>query len=163
MKYLLVLVLALNLSAESITELSAPQKQLANQIYLEGNKYDLGYTMVAIAYQESHLGRYLISLNDPSCGCFSIMPSSLIKRTSLKNNSWNQSRLCERLIKDNDFSFSAALLELKFWQNYWKSKHVTKVWSHMVSSYNGGYKANLDSKYLKRIKHLVHKLQRSKR
>ena len=162
MKYLLLLVLVLNLSAESITELSAPQKQLANQIYLEGKKYDLGYTMVAIAYQESHLGKYLINLDDVSCGNFHIMPSSLIKRTSLKNNSWNQSRLCERLIKDNDFSFSAALLELKFWQNYWKAKHVTRVWSHMVASYNGGYKATLSTKYLKRIKYLVHKLQRMK-
>ena len=163
MKYLLVLALIINLSAESITELSTTQKQLANQIYLEGNKYNLGYTMVAIAYQESHLGKYLINISDVSCGIFHVMPSSLIKRTSLKDNSWNQSRLCERLIKDNDFSFSAALLELKFWQNYWKTKQVKKVWSHMVSSYNGGHKATLSSKYLKKIKHLVHKLQGIKR
>lgn len=162
LKLLLLLLTLTTLSAESISELSEPQKALANSIYSKGKKFDLGYTMVAIAYQESHLGKYRINLSDPSCGIFHIMPKSLIKRTDLTNNSWNRSRLCERLILDDDFSFSAALLELKYWENYWKSKGVSKVWSHMVASYNGGFNATLDSPYLKAIKHHISILKKGK-
>jgi len=45
--------------------------------------------------------------------------------------------------------------KVKYWQNYWKSKQVPRNWSHMISSYNGGFKATLDNNYLKLIKQKI--------
>ena len=123
----------------------------------KAKEFDLEYTMTAIVWQESQFGKYQLNLDDPSCGVFHIMPKYLIKRTSLKDTSWNRSRLCERLINDYDFSFAAALLELKYWQNYWRSKHVKMVWSHMVGSYNGGYIPNWQ--YVEEIKNKIRLLK----
>ena len=157
----IVLSIALT-SALTASSLSQNQLVLASNIYTKGEQFNLGYTLTAIAWEESQLGKYKINLSDPSCGIFHIMPRSLIKRTELKNNKWNRSRLCERLISDDDFSFSAALLELKYWQNYWKSKGVSKVWSHMVASYNGGFRINIKTNvYLKRIKNKILKLKKT--
>jgi hypothetical protein len=87
------------------------------------------------------------------------MPRYLIKRTDLANTKWNRSRLCERLITDIDFSLAAAILELKYWENYWKSRNVTNVWRHTVASYNGGFKAKPTSKYVADIKKRIQALR----
>ena len=116
--------------------------------------------MVAITWLESNLGLQKINLGDVSCGNQHILLSSLIHRTGIKDNSWNRSRLCERLIADDDFSLTAALAEMKYWQNYWTSKGVSKVWSHAVASYNGGFNINITTnKYLKAIKYKIRLLK----
>lgn len=125
-----------------------------------GSQVDLGLTLTAIAEIESTYGKYTLNLDDPSCGVFHVMPKSLIHRVDMKNTGWNRSRLCERLITDIDFSASAAILELKYWQNYWESKNVKRVWSHMVASYNGGFKATLSSPYLLKVRNVIKKLKK---
>jgi len=160
-KLLLIIVTVLSLNASTnkslmyeLNHLSQHQKSTMFWVFEKGKSFDLEYTLTAIAWQESRFGKYVINLNDPSCGVFHIMPRSLIMRTSLDNTSWNRSRLCERLIIDNEFSLSAAILELKYWQNLYiskKYKDKVSIWRHMVASYNGGYRANTNGKYIKEI------------
>ena len=132
--------------------LSNNQKATLMRTFYNGKSFDYGYTMAAIAWQESHFGKYLINLNDPSCGVFHVMPKYVGNR---KNSKWTQSRICERLITDYKFSFSSALERLKYFENYWKSKGVKRVWSHTVSSYNQGFNYRKNSEYLKAIKEKI--------
>jgi len=125
------------------------QKATLVRTFYTGKTFNYGYTLTAIAWQESKFGKYLINLNDPSCGIFHVMPKYI---GNTDNSKWTQSRLCEKLILDYDFSFSSALERLKYFENYWKSKEVPKIWSHTVSSYNQGFNYKPDSKYLKEIK-----------
>jgi len=162
MKIISIIFLALSLSttslnATSLRNLSYQQKEVLQYVYIRAKEFNLELTMTAIAWQESQFGEYELDLGDPSCGIFHVMPALLAVKVGLNNNNWNRSRLCEKLIQDKDFSFSAALLELKYWQNYWKSQHVTRVWSHMVASYNGGY--NIDIKTNMYLKHIIHKIR----
>ncbi len=143
---------------QQLKHLSNKQRIVMSKVFIKAKKFNLEYTMTAIAWNESDFNKFQLNLSDPSCGLFHIMPSSLVKRTNLKDNSWNRSRLCERLMEDNDFSFSAALLELKYWQNYWKSRGVSRIWSHTVSSYNGGFTGN--AIYLNKIKAKIKALKK---
>ena len=138
--------------ASSLFALDASQIALAKKIYAKAKQFNLGYTMTAIAWQESQLGKYNINLADPSCGVFHITPRYVVK------GKWKQSRMCERLIKDFDFSFSVALERFKYFENYWKSKGVSRVWSHAVGSYNGGFKPN--EKYTEEIRKKIRILKR---
>jgi len=160
MKILILILIALNLNATSLKNLSYQQKEVLQYVYSRAKEFNLQLTMTAIAYQESQFGKYELDLQDPSCGIFHVMPALLAVKVGLDNNNWNRSRLCEKLIEDKDFSFSAALLELKYWQNYWRAQHVKRVWSHMVASYNGGYNINIKTNtYLKHIKHKIRLLR----
>jgi len=141
-----------NLYSNPLKDLTAKQTAVMSSVFHKAKEFNLEYTVTAIVWEESQFGRYRINISDPSCGIFHIMPKSLIGRVDMKNTSWNRSRLCERLFIDDDFSFSAALLELKYWENYWHSKKVTRVWSHMVASYNGGFHANINGSYVRKIK-----------
>lgn len=140
-----------------LQHLNPNQKKVLQKTFLKGTSFDYEYTLTAIAWQESNFNKYTINLNDPSCGVFHIMPKYLIQHIDMEDTSWNQSRLCERLIKDYDFSFSAALFYLKYWENYWKAKKVSKVWSHTVGSYNGGFHPN--KKYIKEIRWKIRALK----
>jgi len=126
---------------------------LIKQIYIKGKEFNYGYTLVAIAYVESRLGKYMINLQDPSCGLFHVMPSTL------STNKWKQSRICEALIKDNDFSISVALKRLKYFENYWKNKGYrgTKLWRRTVNSYNSGFGNN--PKYVQKVINAVKKFR----
>ncbi len=158
MKIILVLIILLgSLQATSLSNLSYRQKQTLQYVYSRAKEFHLELTMTAIAWQESQFGKYTLSLSDPSCGIFHVMPATLAKDTNINPTKWNQSRLCERLIFDRDFSFSAALVVLKYWQNYWESKNVPRVWSHMVASYNGGFDINIGTN--KYLKHIIHKVR----
>ena len=155
--------LIINIQANPLNKITSNQKQILTYVYNKGKSYNLEHTLTAIVWQESQFGKFKINLNDPSCGIFHILPRSLINRTELNDTSWNRSRLCERLLVDNDFSFASAVLELKYWQNYWESKHVTNVWRHTVASYNGGYKASINSKYVQNIIKKIQYIKQYKR
>lgn len=144
---IVAIVLSVNLFA-----LDASQLALAKRIYSKAKQFNLGYTMAAIAWQESQLGKYNLNLADPSCGVFHVMPRYMAK------GKWKQSRVCERLIEDFDFSFSVALERFKYFENYWKSRGVSRVWSHAVGSYNGGFKPNY--KYTEEIRKKIRILRK---
>jgi len=155
----LLLLFAISLYGSPFKKIdSLSKEQYANLIwiYTKGKKYDLGLTLSAIAWQESQFGKYPINLADPSGGLFHNLLGSVCCRLHLKPNQWNQSRVLERLVRDKEFAFEQAVLELAYWKDYWKIRDSPKVWTHMVMSYNGGHKGN--KKYyhniLKKVRYL---------
>jgi len=130
-----------------LSHLNKPQQEVMFNTYKKAKEFDLQLTMTAIAWQESKFGKYKLNLNDPSCGVFHVMPSTITK------NKWKQSRMCERLIADYDFSFSVALQRLKYFYNYWISKGCNKntAWKRSIMSYNAGYDYRHGNKYYKQI------------
>jgi len=160
-KLLIFLLIIAGIQANSLEKelqnLSYKQKQVLIKTLYKGKEFNYGWTLAAIAWQESKFGKYLINLQDPSCGVFHVMPKYI------SDNKWKQSRICERLIKDFDFSFSQALAKLKYWENYHKSKKHYPVWKHTIMSYNGGFKGN-DKYYktivlkIKALKHYIKKI-----
>jgi len=156
---LLLVLLTFSLYASPFKEIdSLSKKQYTNLIwvYKQGKKYDLELTLTAIAWQESAFGKYPINLSDPSGGLFHNLLSSVCCRLSLTPNQWNQSRILERLISDKEFALQQAVAELLYWNNYWKVRRSTRVWSYMVMSYNGGHRGS--KKYyidiVKKVKYL---------
>ena len=142
------------------TSLSIKQQEVLEYSITYGEPAGYGYTLAAIAEIESRYGEMVINLSDPSCGIYHILLKSIVTRTGMKDSGWNRSRLCDRLIRDRDFAASAALLELQYWEKYWRAKGVTHVWSHTVASYNGGFRATLDSPYLIEVQEIIKRLKR---
>lgn len=155
MKPLLALLLAFSFTIASTEErltkelnsLSVQQYKVLVKTYVKGYPFDYGYTLTAIAWKESCFGKYPINLGDPSFGVFHSLLSTVVSRNNVSETYWNTSRIAERLLLDFDFSFSQALAELKFWENYWTSKGVSRVWSHTVQSYNAGFNRNVEAPY----------------
>lgn len=137
---------------KELNELTIEQYKVLLTTFAKGRAFNYEYTMTAIAWQESTFGKYMMNLSDPSFGVFHNLITSVINRTDTNDSPWNRSRVAERLIMDYDFSFSQSLGELKYWENYWTSKKVPRVWSHTIRSYNAGYKHTNGKAYLRMIK-----------
>jgi len=104
----------------------------------KAKEFNLQYTMTAITIVESNAGKYKLNINKDNsldCGVF------MVNTKTLSNNKWKQARLCERLQKDYDFSFSVALERFKYFYNYWISKGYSKSisWKRAICSYNSGF------------------------
>jgi hypothetical protein len=133
MRYFILLLVLIKLY-------SLEPMQIKNLVYIfnKAKPYNLSYTMSAIAMQESDLGRYFITINkDGSMDCSMFM----INTKTLSKNQWKQSRLCERLIRDKDFSISIAIERFKYFYNYWFSKGYSEgvSWRYAVMSYHCGF------------------------
>ena len=114
--------------------------------YSFGSKYNLGWTLAAISYVESSLGKHPINLSDPSASQYHILIKSVLRRNNIPNTAWNRSRMMERLLYDKKFAAKQAIKELLYWKAYWTQKgYIGKwLWVKMVGSYNGGYYSNIE-------------------
>ena len=131
--------------------LSVKQKKNANKVWEKAKQFNLQYTMTAIAFKESSFGRALLNDNDGrgtdlgSYGIFhnlvdsvydrymDVKPKSKIKQWEIKLH------LAKRLRDDFDFSFTQALAELKYWENYAIARgQKWNKWKLMIMCYNGG-------------------------
>jgi len=160
MKLLLLILLTVGLYAETdkalykeLNNLTYSQSRILVKTFMNAKTFDYEYTMTAIAWHESHFGRYMINLRDPSFGVFHNNIRSVANRHNVKVGSWKASRLAESLVLDYDFSFAESLSELKYWDNYYKGKY--KAWSSTVMSYNAGFKKENGAKYLQAIKQKI--------
>jgi len=137
----------------SLYSLTLQQYHLIKEIYSLGSKFNLGLTMSAIVLAESNAGKYKITINHNTvdCGIF------MINSKTLANDHWNQSRICERLILDNKFSFSVALKRFKYFYNYYRSKGLSKgvAWKRAIMSYHSGWDYKQGTKYYKKIVHNI--------
>ena len=166
MKYLLlfIFVFVININAvdiktldKELDNLSLSQKEVLVKTWLKAKKFNLEFTMTAIAWHESHFGLYPINLSDPSFGVFHNLITSVARRHNVTSK-WSKSRLAEQLIQDYDFSFAESLSELKFWQGVHKNK--PNNWSLTVKSYNAGYRHENGKQYLVQIKTKIKALKR---
>ena len=128
---------------------SDSQLKVIEEVYVKGRQFDLGLTMAAIVIKESAAGKYRITINRNSVDCGIYMFNS----KTLSNNHWSQSRICERLIKDDDFSFSIALKRFKYFYNYYRSKKFSKglAWKRAIMSYHSGWNYKAGKQYYKDI------------
>ena len=144
--------------------LNPDQKRIMKMVWEKAKPYNLQYTMVAIAYRESLLGKQMYNLKDGQLGSYGIfhnLVESVYERyVTIKPKDKNveisiKLALAKRLVDDFDFSFSQALAELKFWENLAKAKKVKNVWRYMVIHYNGGYNGHLKQASIIYYKNIV--------
>jgi hypothetical protein len=116
---------------------------LLKQIKEYGQKYDLSYSLMAIAVKESSIGRYKVNVDSFDYGLYQANINTVIRRHNMKNSSSNRNKVAMMLINDFDFATSNAIAELV----YWKKVHRGN-WEKVWSSYNAGW--NFDSSRGKR-------------
>jgi hypothetical protein len=125
-----------------LENLNSEQRTVLYKAYSAGIDADLQYTLTAIAWKESNFGVYFSDLGDGSKGSFgpfhALLDTVVVRYHA--TNTWQTSRLAERLIKDFDFAASVSIAELQCWKQHWKSKGSLQN-RYMIASYNAGYKS----------------------
>lgn len=138
MKLLVWLVVVINLAViaygEPLTKINEEQKQVLLKAYEYGKPYDLSWSLMAIAWKESRAGKWNINLQDPAVCPFMININTAIKRTNLKDTSFNRNVLAQELIDDFGLCAAHAVTELTYWRAV-HGENYRKIWA----SYNGGY------------------------
>lgn len=133
-------------------KLTEAQKQVAREVYSLGKPYNLGATLVSIAWQESRLGGYPINLQDPSCGVMHINVKTYLGLHKLKDTPYNRNWYCSRLINDVKLNVATAIEVLLWFKAYHKGSY-----NKMVKSYNAGFNTHLAQadNYYKQVYHNV--------
>ena len=169
-KLILIVLLLLNTYAGSIKSYmkqientNQEQREVARFISYNASKYNLKYTLLAIAFKESQWGKYKLNLADPSAGLFhKLLPYYCIE-LGLKPNKWNESRLAERLINSNATSFMVAVCDFKRNYTYFRTRGHNKAlsWKYAIQAYNAGLNNyHAGSKYYKEIIKIIRALKK---
>jgi len=168
-KIVLILIILLNTYAGSnkyinmLKHISQNQWNVYKFISHNAKKYNLKYTLLAIAFKESQWGKYKLNLADPSAGLFHKLLSYYCIELGLKPNKWNESRLAERLINNNAESFMVALCDFKKAYKYFRTKGYSKAlsWRYAIQAYNAGLNNyHAGSKYYKEIIKIIRALKK---
>ena len=173
MKILTLLILIFNiLNATSIktykyqlAHLTENQIEVKNLIAYNAKKYDLKYTMLAIAFRESQFGKYKLNLADPSAGIFHQLLPTYCKELGLRPNSWNQSRIAEKLVSNNALALHTAINHFKRDYSHFKLLGYSNAisWRKAVMAYNAGiYNYRVGYKYYKEIVKIIKALHQLK-
>jgi len=125
---------------EEFNTFSSEQMEVLQRAYDVGKPFNLGYTMAALAWQESHCGKYVLNLQDPAAGVFqnnikSVMARHMQKDSTVKDTPFQRNLMAQRLFNSFEFSAAEALAELEFWITVRGEGNWFKIWQ----SYNGGY------------------------
>lgn len=141
-----------NVSQEELTkryvkelgDITPEQRAVMNHVAELAHGFDLSYTVVAIAWQESNLGKYPVNLQDPSCGITHKNVVYYLKSKGLKDNSFMRNKICAELVSDIELATAVAIEDLEYWKVYHKRRKLKDedVYTYMLRSYNGGYKFN---------------------
>lgn len=152
----LTIVLATTLTANNLATLDNAQRVVLTQSHYYGERMDFGYTLMAIAWQESKAGKYKINLQDPSCGTYhNLITSVMARHKDTRDTGYNRNRMCQMLINNSAFAASEALAELEYWWTKYEGK--PSQWSKTIMSYNAGHNYENGSNYLELIRsHVKH-------
>lgn len=110
-----------------------------------GLEWNIGKTMGAINAHESHGGRWPIRVGEDAFGDHHLRAyyaACRVHKTS-KPTIWQQSRVAERLLYDNDFDLRQTRLHLE----EIISRHGDEGWMSVWAAYNGG-----DEEYAEQIR-----------
>lgn len=133
--------------------MTVKQKQCLKNAFERGKPFDLGWTLAAIAWEESIGGKFKLNVFDPSFGVYHIkIENALAFSKQIEDTRFNRNRIAMWLIDDFDYSSAVCISILKWWMNFHNGS-----WSLAVASYNGGHKPN--KKYLERIKRKIKALR----
>jgi len=119
---------------EELRSMTDAQRYTLMKAFAYGAPYDLGYTLAAIAWQESQAGSVPVNVNDPSFGPFHNKMDTVMRRVVMKDTQYNRNLVATRLLNDFEFAASMAVAELLYWDRVHHGK-----WRRMVRSYNAGY------------------------
>jgi hypothetical protein len=118
-------------------ELTPEQQSVLHFSYSYGEPHNVGYTLAAIAMQESDLGRYLINISDPSGGVWHLTVDKAVNKLGWEHTPFNYNRAIQLLVDDIHFAADIALDTVLWWHNYHDGD-----WFKTWSGYNGGFKGN---------------------
>lgn len=135
MKLIILLLSLLSFNAVAqCTAFDSSQREVLQRAYDYGVKYDMGWSLAAIAWKESSAGKNKANWNDPSVGVFHNLLKSVAKREGVYGNDEKEVILIVRLMHEFDFSAKHAVLELKYWK-----KQYGDDWRKIWASYNAGW------------------------
>lgn len=150
-RVLFLIFLCLSINADELRwyELSNEQQKIAKIIYRLVDDKDERLALIAIAFQESKLGKIPINIQDPSCGAFHILLPVYLKAKNVSDNTYNRNLYCSELINDTVLSTKIALENLHYWRNYHKGDLYAAI-----KSYNTGfgYNSQQAKNYLEEVK-----------
>ena len=103
--------------------------------------FDLERSVKTIIKIESDDGKYLINLQDPSCGITHINIKTYMKRHNIRDTAFNRNKSCQDLINNHKLAIANAIEELLFWQEYHCDKNgcTNEQYQNMIKSYNAGW------------------------
>jgi hypothetical protein len=129
---------------KELESMTPSQKKVLIQSFYGGKKYNLAYTLAAVAWKESDLGANKINMNDGrhskhpgSFGAYQQRLSYLMVDPKIKGK-YTPSQVTNRLLRDNKFAMNIAVEHLTMWEAHWKGKKVANTYRNMVASYNCG-------------------------
>lgn len=119
---------------------SKAQRENLIYAYTFGAPKGMGYTMAAIAWQESCAGAYMINFSDPSAGLYHAhIPVVLKYYSSYSDTPFTRNVMGQLLIDDRRFASQVALDSLMYWHGYHKGNH-----KNIIKSYNKGFRWQKD-------------------
>lgn len=135
--------------------LSVKQYEVLDYSFYEGRKYNLGYTLAAIAMHESNLGDWVVNLNDPSAGDYHVTLDKVLRYKGWADTAFNRNRAASELIHNKQLSANLAINELLYWQRRLKD------WDSAVRAYNAGnnWRSSRGTKYLTAIETNIRKIK----
>lgn len=123
--------------------LQANEEEYRAKIIELATPFNLSDTILAIAKVESDMGKYMINLQDPSCGLTHININTYIRRHKVPNTAFNRNKICQDLVNDVELAISNSIEELLFWKSQFCPKNMTnKCYRQMIRAYNGGWNYN---------------------
>ena len=150
---------------KDLNNLSYEQRGLAFEIARLTFAFNLSYTAIAIAWQESNLDKYPVNLSDPSCGPFHKMVVPYLKGRDRRVNSFTKNQACAELMSDIELSTSVFLEDMEYWKLSLKRRGIKEnTLTYMIRSYNAGYNVNSKAAkdYEKSVKARIKALQQDK-
>lgn len=137
--------LATGQECSSLEGLDLLQKSNLQRAYLAGQPYDYGYTLAAIAWQESSAGRFRLNLSSNDLGMYQINANTANKVMGVTNH-YKQLELHQQLIYDDRLG---AYIAISVLEHFRKDRPLTKVvYDEIIMSYNTGYGWKKDKKVL---------------
>lgn len=146
-------------TCERYDSLSEKQKHVIQRAYLYGAPDNLGYTLAAIALQESNAGQWRVNFRSNDYGMMQINVKTAVDTMGVTNH-YRQMELIERIIHDDSLSLTIALSVL---DHFRQGRIMTNdVWREMVMRYNVGWQSTngRGEKYLQSVSNYVNMLQR---
>lgn len=148
---MVVLLLSAGAKAANCDDVTFEDEQLWNlqKAYDFGSRYDKGYTMAAILWQESSAGKHLKRKDGEHWSMSSYGPFHILLKTASHRRECHQSECRDVRRKLNNFEYSAnlSLEELLYWEARLGSL------GKAVAAYNRGnnWNTNGGRNYLKKI------------
>lgn len=154
------LSLEANPSERDFYRLTPEQKRILQLAYDYGRAYNLGYSMAAIAWQESFVGREIVPINlqDPSAGLWhKNIYTALEESPDIPKNGLQLNMIADRLIEDVEFAASLAIADLQHWKVVRDGN-----WMDVWASYNAGkyYESEHGRNYARSINKKINVLKR---